>query len=102
MYEVANMADSRNVIQYPLITEDVVNLIEEENKITFIVDMRADKKAIKRAVEELYIKRAVEELYEVDVDKVNTLITSKGLKKAFVKLAPESKASDLAIKLGIF
>lgn len=87
------MADSRNVIQYPLITEDVVNLIEEENKITFIVDMRADKKAI---------KRAVEELYEVDVDKVNTLITSKGLKKAFVKLAPESKASDLAIKLGIF
>jgi large subunit ribosomal protein L23 len=87
------MAVGRNVIQYPLITEDVVNLIEEENKITFIVDMRADKKAI---------KRAVEELYEVDVDKVNTLITSKGLKKAFVKLAPESKASDLAIKLGIF
>jgi large subunit ribosomal protein L23 len=87
------MADWRDVVQYPLITEDVVNLIEEENKITFIVDLKADKKTI---------KRAVEELYEVDVERVNTLITSKGLKKAFVKLAPESKASDLAIKLGIF
>ncbi|UCH37684.1 MAG: 50S ribosomal protein L23 [Candidatus Bathyarchaeota archaeon] len=87
------MANGSNVIQYPLITEDVVNLIEEENKITFIVNMKADKKTI---------KRAVEELYEIKVDKVNTLITSKGLKKAFVKLAPENKASDLAIKLGIF
>ena len=87
------MADESNVVQYPLITEDVVNLIEEENKITFIVNMKADKNAI---------KRAVEKLYEVKVDKVNTLITSKGLKKAFVKLEPENKASDLAIKLGIF
>ena len=26
----------------------------------------------------------------------------KGLKKAFVKLKPEDKASDLAIRLGIF
>jgi nitrous oxidase accessory protein NosD len=31
----------------------------------------------------------------------NLLITNKGLKKAFVTLKPEFKASDLAIKLGI-
>lgn len=83
----------RKIVQYPLITEDVINLIESENKLTFIVDMKADKTTV---------RRAVEELYEVKVDKVNILITPTGLKKAFVKLAPEYRASDLAIKLGIF
>lgn len=87
------MADNRQVILYPLITEDAVNLIESENKLVFIVSSRADKSSI---------KKAVEKLYGVKVEKVNFLITSKGLKKAFVKLTPEHKASDLAIKLGIF
>jgi len=80
------------VILYPLMTEDAVGLIESENKLTFIVDLKADK---------LEVKRAVEELYEVEVAKVTTLITPKGLKKAYVKLKPEYKASDIAIKLGI-
>jgi len=84
---------SRQVIRYPLITEDAVNLIENENRLTFIVSLRANKSMI---------KRAVEELYAVKVEKVSTLITFKGLKKAFVKLTSEYKASDLAIKLGIF
>jgi large subunit ribosomal protein L23 len=35
------------------------------------------------------------------VDKVNVLISPHGEKKAFVKLKPEFKASDVAIKLGI-
>jgi large subunit ribosomal protein L23 len=47
------------------------------------------------------VKNAVEKLYEVKVDKVTTLITPYGEKKAFVKLKPEYKASDVAIKLGI-
>jgi len=47
------------------------------------------------------VKRAVEDLYEVKVSKVTVLITSQGTKKAFVKLDPEFKASDVAIKLGI-
>ena len=87
------MASSKQVILYSLITEDAVNQIESENKLMFIVNSRAGK---------LAIKKAVEEQYEVKVEKVNLLITSKGLKKAFVKLTPEYKASDLAIKLGIF
>ena len=47
------------------------------------------------------IKQAVEQLYEVKVAKITVLITPKGTKKAFVKLNPEFKASDVAIKLGI-
>ncbi|MEM2905635.1 MAG: 50S ribosomal protein L23 [Candidatus Bathyarchaeia archaeon] len=80
------------IILYPVMTERTVAMIESQNKLTFIVDRRADKQSI---------KRAVEDLYEVKVARVNTLITPAGTKKAFVKLAPESKASDVAVKLGI-
>ena len=88
-----NLANSKQVILYPLITEKAVNMIEAENKLVFIVNLKANKSSI---------KKTVEELYSVKVEKVNFLITFKGQKKAFVKLTPEYKASDLAIKLGIF
>lgn len=83
----------QDVVKRVLITQDAVALIEKENKLVFIVDIRADKPLI---------KQAVESLYEVKVDKVNTVITSKGEKKAYVRLKPEYKASELAVKLGIF
>jgi len=80
------------VILYPLMTERSVNMIENENKLVFIVNRRANKPEI---------ARAVRELYGVEAEAVRTLITSKGLKKAFVKLREEHDASDVAIKLGI-
>ena len=80
------------VVKYPLLSEDAVTLLESENKITFIVDKRSDKHDI---------KRAVQELYEVRVKDVNTLLTPEGDKKAFVKLTPDFKAADLAVRLGI-
>lgn len=80
------------VILYPMMTESTTRLIEEQNKLVFIVNMKANK---------MDIKRAVEELYEVGVSKVNVLITPRNEKKAFIKLQPEYKASDVAIKLGI-
>ena len=83
---------AEEVILYPLMTEKAVNLIERENKITFIVDRRATKHDI---------ARAVEQLYGVGVEKVWTLITPKGEKKAMVKLKKGYNATDLAIKLGI-
>ncbi|MEM0383939.1 MAG: 50S ribosomal protein L23 [Candidatus Caldarchaeum sp.] len=83
----------QDVVRRVVITQDAVSLIEKENKLVFIVDLKADKNTI---------MRAVEHLYEVEVEKVNTLITPRGEKKAFVKLKPEYKASELAVKLGIF
>ncbi|MCD6529849.1 50S ribosomal protein L23 [Candidatus Bathyarchaeota archaeon] len=80
------------IILYPLMTEEASRLIETQNKLVFIVDRKANKSEV---------KRAVEELYDVKVEKVNTCITPKGLKKAFVKLKPTYKAADVAIKLGI-
>lgn len=83
---------SVEVVKYPLLSEDAVTLLETENKITFIVDLRSDKNDI---------RRAIQELYEVRVEAVRTLITAEGDKKAFVKLTPDFKASDLAVRLGI-
>jgi large subunit ribosomal protein L23 len=58
----------------------------------FIVDKSATKHDI---------KKAVEELYGVKVAAVNTMISLKGKKKAYVKLKPEYKASDIATKLKV-
>ena len=84
--------DPFEVIKYPLMTERSVSMIEAENKLTFVVDMRATKTDI---------KRAVEELYEVGVEAVNTQITPRGEKRAFVRLYPDFDASEVAVQLGI-
>jgi large subunit ribosomal protein L23 len=84
--------ESNEVIFYPLMTESASLMVEKDNKLIFVVSLKAGKTDI---------KKAVEALYEVKVQKVTTLVTSQGQKKAFVKLMPEYKASDVAIKLGI-
>jgi large subunit ribosomal protein L23 len=84
--------DPAEVIFYPLMTESASLMVEKDNKLIFIVNLKAGKSDV---------KRAVEQLYEVKVDKVTMLITPQGEKKAFVKLDAEYKASDVAIKLGI-
>lgn len=80
------------VILYPIMTEVASRMLEAENKLVFAVNLKASKADV---------KRAVEELYEVRVERVNVMVTSKGEKKAFVKLHPDYKAVDVAIKLGI-
>ncbi len=84
--------DPYKILKAPISTEKVVRMINEENKLAFFVDRRANKKEI---------KRAVEEALDVKVEKVWTIITIDGRKKAYVKLSPEYRASDVAAKLGI-
>ncbi len=76
-----------------MITERASEIVERENRLTFLVRRTATKGQI---------RQAIEELYEVKVIKVNTMITPQGRKKALVKLAPEHNAADLAVKLGLF
>ncbi len=75
-----------------LVTEKSVAELEK-NILTAIVDIRANKKQI---------KREVERLFEVEVERVNTLITPKGEKKAYIKLKPEYSAEEVLSKLGVF
>jgi large subunit ribosomal protein L23 len=84
--------EPNEVILYPLMTESASLMVEKDNKLLFAVNMAAGKNDI---------KQAVEQLYEVKVQKITVLITPQGIKKAFVKLTPDFKASDVAIKLGI-
>jgi large subunit ribosomal protein L23 len=79
-------------VQYPLLSEKAVGLIEKENRIIFIVDKNAKKGDI---------KSSVESMYKVKVVSINTMVSPRGVKKAFVKLSPEFKATDLAAKLRI-
>ena len=80
------------IIKHPIQTEKAVRLMESDNKLTLIVDLKASKNEI---------RKAVEELFQVKVVNVNTLITMQGKKKAYVKLAKETPAIDVATKLGL-
>ncbi len=84
--------DPYRILKAPISTEKAVRIINEENKLAFYVDRRANKKEI---------KRAVEEALDVKVERVWTIITIDGRKKAYVKLTPEYRASDIAAKLGV-
>lgn len=86
------MKESYAVIGYPVATEKAVKLMESENKLTFIVDKEATKDQI---------KRAIETMFKVKVRKVNTVIVPAGKKKAYVALAPENPALDVATQLGL-
>lgn len=80
------------VIRYPLSSEKSIRLMESENKLIFVVERKARKQQI---------KKALEDLYNVKIVKVNTLITPSGQKRAYVKFADDSPAVDLATKLGL-
>ncbi len=65
----------------------------EKNILTAIVDIRARKPDI---------KKEIERLFNVEVEKVNTLITPKGEKKAYIKLKPDYSAEEVLSRLGVF
>ena len=85
--------DSYSIIIKPHVTEKTMNLIDDNNEITFVVRRSANKKQI---------KRAFEELYEEEVERVNTHITPKGEKVAYIKLVEEEMAEELAVRIGVF
>ena len=85
------MADPFRTISYAYLTEKAVGVIEKENKLVFVVNRMSSKKNI---------KDAVEKTFEVKVAKVNTMVKG-GEKRAIVKLKPEFKAVDVAVKLGL-
>ncbi|HLC72083.1 MAG TPA: 50S ribosomal protein L23 [Candidatus Nanoarchaeia archaeon] len=80
-----------SVIKHLLSTEKAVRMMEAENKLTFIVENNATKPDI---------KKAMQEQFKVKIVAVNTTVTPDGKKKAFIKLAPENPALDIATQLG--
>ena len=65
-----------NIIIKPIITEKMTQMGEQLNRYGFIVDRRANK---------LQIKKAIKDLYGVDVVEVNTMVYSGKNKSRFTK-----------------
>ena len=80
------------ILKYPLTNEKAVRLMEKENKLLFVVDMKARRNEI---------KKAAEDFFEIKIDKVNTYITSKGEKRAYIKLNEKHPAIDIMTRLGL-
>ena len=86
-----NVETATKIILRPYITEKTYALVENEQKICFLVEKEATKSQITEAVKTLYNEDAV---------KVDTARTIYG-KKAFVKFISPDKARDLANIVGM-
>ncbi len=85
-------SDPWKVLMHPQLAEKSMNMVEIENKLVFIVNHRASKEDI---------RRAVEKNFDVKVIKVSTMINTKGQKKAAIKLHPDNSAADIASRMGM-
>ncbi|MFI4917682.1 MAG: 50S ribosomal protein L23 [Phycisphaerales bacterium JB060] len=75
------------VIKKPIVTERSTAAMADENRYTFLVDRRADKTSI---------KRAVESLYGVSVLGITTQVRKnreRRLKYGYVQAPPTKKAT---------
>jgi large subunit ribosomal protein L23 len=93
------MSDVRLVIQKPLVTEKGTNLKETSNRYVFRVDLAANKRQIKKAVEETFKVRVIDVRTAVYRGKPRVVMNKGGRfagkkadwKKAFVTLAEGDK-----------
>ena len=83
--------DPYKIIKHPLSTEKSIRLMESQNKLIFVVDIDADKKMV---------KKAVEDMFKVEVENVKTYV-QKGQKRAYVKFSDKNPAIDIATQLGL-
>ncbi len=74
-----------DILKKPIVTEKMTRLGEKLNRYGFIVDKRANK---------IEIKKAVEEMYDVRVDAVNTIIYGGKAKSRYTKTGIISGKTD--------
>jgi len=86
-----NVDEATKIIKRPYITERTFTLVENEQKLCFIVENTATKPKIAEAITILYNEKTID---------VNTAKTIYG-KKAFVKFESIDKARELATKIGM-
>jgi len=85
-----------DIIRYPILTEKTIRLIEQ-NKYSFAVDPKADKSAVKAAIEQLFDVKVIAvntSLLPLKKRRVGKFIGNKArYKRAIVKLASEDSIS---------
>tara|TARA_Y100000590_G_scaffold76593_1_gene84726 strand:+ start:16170 stop:16436 length:267 start_codon:yes stop_codon:yes gene_type:complete len=86
-----NVEEANKIVIRPYITEKTFAMVENEQKICFLVNRESSKPKIIDAIKTLYNENAIQ---------VDTARTVYG-KKAFVKFDSSDKARDLATKIGM-
>ena len=80
------------ILLHAYVTEKSMDEMERMNKLEVMVDRRANRAEI---------RRAVEEIYSCKVAKVNVKIVRNG-KIATIKFAPPYSAEDIGGRAGVF
>ncbi|MGA2105361.1 50S ribosomal protein L23 [Methanoregula sp.] len=81
-----------STLKFPFVTEKAMVLLENENKLQFMVSNKATKKDIKRELEKVFDQK---------VKRVHTLMTMHGEKKAIVSFENDKAAEEILSRLGI-
>ena len=80
------------IILHAYVTEKSMDEMERQNKLEFVVDRRANRADV---------RKAVEETYHCKVEKVTVKIVRTG-KIATVRLTKEFSAEDIGGRAGVF
>lgn len=91
-HQTQNTFDRYSIFRQPVSSERFYKKMESENTVIFYVDRKANK---------TQIKKAFEESFNVKPQRINTLITPGGKKKAYIKIPKTSEASEIANKIGL-
>ena len=84
------MNNYRDIIKAPIITEKTANLAENNNTITFSVDVKANK---------TQIKQAIEKIFNVEVESVNTINVKPRKKRVGRYVGKTNKVKKAIVKL---
>ena len=87
-----NTFDRYAILLSPCTSERFYKKMEKDNTIIFYVSQKANKQQI---------KAAFKEAFGVQPQRVNTMNTVLGRKKAFIKLPKSNEASEIANKIGL-
>ena len=87
-----NTFDRYSILLSPCTSERFYKKMEKDNTIIFYVSQKANKQQI---------KAAFKDAFGVMPQRVNTMNTVLGRKKAFVKLPKTNEASEIANKIGL-
>ncbi len=76
---------AHSILIKPIISEKADSLSEKHQQYSFVVDRKANK---------IQIRKAVEELYKVSVSAVNTMVIPGKSKKRFTRTGVQSGATS--------
>ena len=87
-----NTFDRYTILISPCTSERFYKKMEKDNTIIFYVNQKANKQQI---------KSAFKDAFGVQPQRVNTMNTVLGRKKAFIKIPKSNEASEIANKMGL-